>query len=352
MKENKYLPQVNKIRNRKMFFFLGALLLLILVILFIKNLLAAFVLSFVMFFILNPIVDNLERRGFSRLIATTIPFLIASVVLAIFIPLVVPSLVTQFESLKSDFPKYIAGLNKLLEEIQLKMEAYIPVESRASLAQEVQKRVAQFSENLFKELPEHISNSLTVLFLAPFLGFFMLVDGRELVRRLLSLVPNNFFELALNLNHQISTQMGGFIRARMLESAIVAAVIWVGLLIMGFPYALLLASVAGLLNLIPYIGPIIGAIPAFLIVAINSGSSADYLWLSFIYGLAQIIDLALIVPLVVAKIVDMHPVTVVLAVMIGAQVMGVMGMIISIPIMGALKVTFYSLYKHMTEFRD
>jgi putative permease len=179
----------------------------------------------------------------------------------------------------------------------------------------------------------------------------MLLDGKDYVRRLLSLVPNNLFELALNLSHQISEQMGGFVRARILESFLVGFMIWLGLLILGFPYALILALFAALMNVIPYLGPFIGAVPALVICLANSHPDSTLLWIIAIYAIAQILDIVFIIPFVVAKIVDLHPVTVVLAVIVGSQVMGILGMIISIPLFSAFKVSASAIYKHLTDFR-
>jgi putative permease len=196
-----------------------------------------------------------------------------------------------------------------------------------------------------------------VALLAPFLAYFMLQDGRGVSRTLLSMVPNNLIELALNLHHQINDQMGGFIRARFLEAAIVGLVVWIGLAIIGYPYAPLLAIFAALTNLIPYIGPIIGAVPAVLIALISEegamyhSMSISLVIVTSIYFIAQLIDVLFIIPFVVAKIVNLHPVTVILVIIIGAQLMGILGMVISIPVASVLKLTLNAVYNHLLDFR-
>lgn len=343
--------QVKKIRRRKLFFFMSTLLGMFLFLIWIKNLLVSFIIAFVMYFLLKPFTDFLERRGLSRTAATTLPFLAVSTVFFIAASLLLPSLVDQFESLQKDLPKYLAGSTQIISMAEKQFGGLLPSSSIQSLSLQSQAYLTEAAQSFFQHLPNHISNSLTILLLSPFLAFFMLIDGQQLIRKLLALVPNQFFELALNLNHQISGQMGGFIRARLFESILVALMIWVGLLILDFPYSLVLAIFAGLLNLIPYLGPLIGAAPAFLIATIN-GNSADFVWLATIYGAAQVIDTVIIVPFMVAKIVNLHPVVVVLSVIVGSQMMGVLGMIISIPLTSALTVTFSSLYNHLTEFSD
>ena len=165
-------------------------------------------------------------------------------------------------------------------------------------------------------------------------------------------MPNNVFELALNLNYQINRQMGDFIRARLLEAAIVGFVIWVGLAIIGFPYASILAVFAALTNLIPYVGPFIGAIPALIIGIVNNDPTFTLFLVALTYLIAQLIDIIFIIPMVVAKIVNLHPVFVVVVIIIGSQLMGILGMVISIPVASALKLTVTAVYDHLIYFRS
>ncbi len=342
---------IKKIHRRKLFFFLTLLATGVIGILFVKNLLVSFLLSIVGFYILKPVVDFLERRGLSRTLSALVPFVICSLIIWFLIQTFLPLLVTQFDQLKSDYPKYAASFEKLLGEVRVKIAQVTDSSSGEKIVAQIQHYLQATAENIFRDIPDIISSSLTVLLLAPFLTFFILIDGRIWLRHLLSLVPNSFFELALNLNHQISTQMGGFIRARLLESLIIGIVTWMGLVYIQFPYALILAVVAGVLNLIPYIGPFIGAAPAFLIAMANPELQTNYLLLSLVYIVGQVIDTVILVPILVAKIVNLHPVIVVLAVIIGSQTMGILGMIISIPLASVIKVSFESLYTHLTEFR-
>jgi len=335
----------------KLIFFLGALGLLFLALLLVKNLLISILIAFVTYFLLSPAVGYLERRGLSRQLATAIPFFTLTILIVASIQILIPTLIEQSKDLQLAFPKYIDAGSRFLANLERQISSFMAQVYPIDVKGEIGPRVTAMAQSLFQNVPDYISQSLAVVFLAPFISYFMLTDGPSFMRKLLSLVPNRFFELALHLNYQISGQLGGFIRARILESALVGMVIWVGLLIVGFPFALILAVVAGIMNVIPYLGPFIGAAPAIIIHFANGGSNTALLWLLFIYALAQILDIVLIVPFVVAKIVDLHPVTVVLAVIVGSQMMGILGMIISIPLFSALKVSAYAIYKHLTDFR-
>jgi len=265
--------------------------------------------------------------------------------------LLVPLISAQAVSLKADLPKYIEGSTRMLVETEYKINSIFNHMYEIDFSRTGEAYLSSFASSFFEDLPNVLRKSLTVLLLAPFLAFFMLQDGRRVSRKILSMIPNNYFELVLNLQHQINNQMGSFIRARLFEAAIVGIVVFFGLVLFQFPYASLLALFASLTNLIPYIGPFIGAIPALVIALINGNSNYEIFLISSIYATAYLIDLAFIIPFLVAKIVNLHPVTVILVLIIGAQLMGVLGMIIAIPVASVIKLTTIAFYNHLIDFR-
>jgi putative permease len=318
----------------------------------IENLLVSMILAFVTSYMLAPAVDFLERKGFSRKWATILPFLAVIVIMGLCLQLFIPTLVDQIETLKVNFPKYVQVVTDLTSRLESEVGGFVKNVYPLDIQNAVQPKLMSWAAIFFQDLPNYISKSLMISFLAPLLAFFMLLDGRQFVRRILALVPNNFFELALNLNHQIGSQVGGFIRARFVQSVLIAIVIWVGLMILDFPYALVLAVLGGVLNVIPYLGPLIAVLPTLLISLSGGTNGGELAWIAVIYGVAQVLDAVLITPFVVAKIIDLHPITVILVIIVGSQLMGVLGMIICIPIFSALKVSTIAIYKHLTDFRS
>jgi putative permease len=317
----------------------------------VDNMLVSFVLAFVITYLLNPLVNHLERGGLSRSTAIVIPFAIVGVFLGLGVYLLSPMVVAQFKSLGDELPKYTIGVSELFEKTEIQARTVLGPLFQHSAGEKIVAYFQEMAQSMIQGLPGMASKLLTTMILAPFFAFFMLRDGRLVMRQLLSLVPNSLFELALNLVYQINQQMGGFIRARLLESAIVGFVVWVGLALISFPYSVFLAVFAGITNLIPYVGPVIGAIPAFFICFVNKDTSMTVLLMSSVYFVAQLIDTVVIIPLVIAKIVNLHPVTVVIAIIIGSQLMGILGMIISIPVASAIKVTSTAVYNHIIGFR-
>lgn len=338
-------------RRIKFGFFLASLVLVFLFVTRINNMLVSLIFAVSIYYLLAPAVDYLERRGFSRLVATAIPFFTLTVLFVGAAATFIPSLWDQLKGMEQNADKYSQAISQLLDQMEARFSPLTEHLGQSNVRQHMDPLLKDLSAQFFRSLPDWISQSFTVIFLVPFFSFFLLLDGRDLIRKWLNLVPNNIFELTLNLNYQIGTQIGGFIRARLIQTLFVGGFVWIGLAIIGFPYALVLGILAGILNIIPYVGPVIAALLAILISVANGGDSSQIFLLILVYALSQILDAVILVPFLVARIVNLHPVTVIASIIVGAQLMGILGMIICIPVVSALKVTAQSVYKHVTDFR-
>ncbi|MDZ4677198.1 MAG: AI-2E family transporter [Oligoflexia bacterium] len=323
------------------------------VLLAIPGMLVSFLIAFVITYLFKPPVNYLERMGVGRTIAILIPFIVLGGIIATSSSILIPKAADQISALQLELPKYIKGVSDITIRHTKKFNSALSQFSSVNLSEKIELWLQGASGSLLISIPNWVTQLFTTMILAPFFAFFMLRDGREISRQLLGFVPNHLFELSLNLMYQINQQLGGFIRARLLESVIVGVVVWLGLSIMGFPYSAILAVFAGLTNLIPYIGPIIGAVPAIIVAMVNQeGGTSTIALVGLVYLIAQIVDMLVIIPLVIAKIVDLHPVTVVIVIITGGQFMGVLGMIISIPVASIIKLTFTVFYNHVVDFRS
>lgn len=323
----------------------------LLVIVTVENLAVSALLAFVISYIVGPVVNYLERQGVSRVLATTAVFFGLGIAVGLVIVWVAPYLGDTLSRLQADMPRYISGVGQGLSEAESWVHRIAGPLAHVDLTSRVETQLTSWTHDSFEKLPGMVKTVLTILVLAPFLAFFMIKDGRNGLRALMGMVPNDLFETALSLQHQINMQIGQFVRARILECLIVGLVTALGLFVISFPYPLLLGMFAGLMNLIPYLGPILGAVPAFAIALVNGYSGLEITGLAVVYVVAQAIDAGLLIPVMVAKIVDLHPVTVIIVIIAGAQLMGVLGMIISIPLAGTLKVTVGTVYRHLIDTR-
>ena len=298
--------------------------------------------------ILGPLVGRIEHwTGLSRGMATLSSFILtgASLLGAVFWTM--PFLSKQFKSLEDEIPKYIQGLGSLVNQVETKMSGIMPFVEDVGVTYKVKSFLMNQVAQIAGDLPVFITSSFSVFFLCPLLAFFMIRDSHKLSRGFLSLVPNHVFETTLSLTHQIGKQIGKFIRVRIFEAFIVGLITGVGLQIISFPFALILGLFAALMNLVPYVGPVIGFIPAFLIAVVNNMPLSDISIVVGVYVFAQIIDNVVLIPILVAHVMKLHPVTVVVVVIAGAQFLGILGMIISIPVANAVQVAYHAVYQHI-----
>lgn len=334
----------------KLFFFLSLIAVFSFFLIKINNMFISVLLAVVLSQLIRPLVDRIEDKlGLERMIAAAAVFLIVGAGAVFLIVWVLPFLSSQFQVLKVEISNYIEGFNVLVDQIEAKLKVYMPfVESFEIIDQMKHFFVSQIT--LFmQDLPKVITNSFSVLFLCPFLAFFMVKDSYKIHRGFLSLVPNHVFEMAVSLTHKIGEQVGRFIRARLFEAFIVGAITGLGLHFISFPYAFLLGVFGGLMNLIPYVGPVIGFAPALLIGLVHDMDLMGIFAVILVYAFAQIVDNVVLIPILVARMMKLHPITVVVVVVAGAQFMGILGMVISIPIANAVQVAYHAVYQHIIQ---
>ena len=331
--------------------FAASFILFVVLLLKIQNLMTSVVLAVVLVYLLGPMVQMAEHKGLQRITAISVIYLVLTALLALLGASGYPLVASQYELLRDELPKYINGMTDFFTQLESRFYFLSGDAGFFDLSDRAEELIITFTSSFFEDIPNLLSRSLTTLFLAPLFAFFLLKDGRTLKRAVISFVPNQLFETVHNLQFQVNRQVGGFVRARLLGALIVGLVTLTGLLIIDFRYAPLLAAFAAVTNLIPYVGPIIGAVPALAIALINGSSGLEITAVAVVYLIAQLLDALILIPIMVAKLVNMHPVTVVVVLIAGAQLMGVLGMIISIPVYNAGKLTVSAIYQHLVDFR-
>ena len=198
---------------------------------------------------------------------------------------------------------------------------------------------------------EGVISGLTFAVIVPFVAFFFLKEGRRLTRCLIALVPNAYFELCLNLMYQANKQIGNYIRGQLLAVLVVSVLSISGLSIIGVYYALPLGLLAGLANVIPYLGPLIGIVCSSIVALATGGGLAMVAKVIIMFLIVQLIDNVLIQPTLVAKSVELHPLVVLFVVMVGSQLMGIVGMLIAVPLTGIAKVSSQTIYEGVRQYR-
>ncbi len=195
------------------------------------------------------------------------------------------------------------------------------------------------------------AGSMFSFLIIPFVVYFALAEGDRASKKLLERVPNKYFEMTLNVVDKIQKDLIGYLRGWILDSVIVGVINIIGYYLIGVNYPLLLGVIAGISNLIPYVGPFVGVIPAILVGATQTGDLSMAAPIIILLLTVQTIDNIIIQPLCFSKTVDLHPLTVIVVLIVGNQLLGVLGMLLAIPVYTILKVTAVESYWGLKHYR-
>jgi len=297
-------------------------------------------LSLVTATVLSPWVAAFERTGHSRKLSIFILLLLIGIVLS----------AVGIWGAKTGLAEWISFKEKapfILESSIRKLRTFEnTLKSRYSILEPIHPadQILAWGNDSEKWIVENgaaiMGGILTWMFIIPPLTFVLLNEGPSIRRRFFQLIPNRYFESFFLITTQITDAISDYVRAKLVEATIVGLLVTTGIVLVGAPYAAVLGFLAGITNIIPYLGPIIGAIPGIMIAQMNDNAIPVVL----VYLFANVIDTVVIFPLVVAKLVKLHPLILIAVVMMGQHYHGLVGMLISIPIASALKVVFNEIY--------
>lgn len=328
----------------KLAFFLFVLLGVALIFIATPSLFPSALISVLLFFVFSPAIDALERKGLSRTTGVLGVFLVCGLLITFGLTKMTPRISQELDSIQRGSSRFSSDISQKLKIQETELLGRYAMFKDAKLTEKLLSWVKNSTEKLWQTAPNFASQLFMCMFLVPFLTFILLKDAHEIRRQLLKLVPNRYFETVYSLMSRILDEMGGFVAARILEAALVGGLVTLMCLVLGIPYAILLGVFAGATNAIPYLGPILGAIPGLLLAILEPAAPNQLLLVTIVYLIANVIDMLVIFPLVVAKIVDLHPVAVIVSVVLGSQLFGIVGMIVAVPLTSILKILIQELY--------
>jgi putative permease len=305
--------------------------------------------------LLNPLVVMLEGQGLNRTGAVTLVMGIITLLLVWLMLFLAPMISHEFktigQALKNETP------DTLLIKMKDLLNKHLPLLANPGITDQiiskVEKSIYAMLNRSFQLIPSLLTLAIS-LFLIPFMTFFLLKDGRRLRKSFIQTLPNRYFEMTINLIHKIEGQLGSYIRGQMLVSLCIGILAVTALAILGVPYFLVIGTAAGLANMIPYFGPIVGAVPAIILNVIDKGSLSAALVVILAFVIIRMIDDTLVSPNILGHSLEIHPLLVIMAIFIGGEMFGIMGLLLCIPVTGIIKVTIQELLwniKHYRAFR-
>ena len=247
-------------------------------------------------------------------------------------------------------PGYFALVKSYTETLWPLVEDWILMLIGNDVVEEITARFQIIVTNFFKQIPRLIGQVLsgvTYVIIVPLVLFFFLGEGRAIKRTLIELVPNRYFELVLNLVYRIEVQLGGYVRGMVLSVTIVSLLSISLLYLIGLEHFLVIGLFAGLTNVIPYLGPVVGIVAGIIaaVLQYSALSAGVIVPVVIVFVIVQIIDNVFIAPVVVARSVNLHPLLVIFAVLVGSQLFGAVGMLLAVPATAVIKVSAQTIYE-------
>ncbi len=304
------------------------------------------ILALVLYYLINPLINVLEDKfHVKRVISIIFVFIIILALLIWGVMSLIPFVQEQIDSLVKNWPQYWNSLNKSLQNMFSDPKLHIVrdrlVETNASVTKSFERSMDQILPQTVNNISSAVSlltNVVVILMTAPFILFFMLKDKHKFKASIVKFMPDRIKKSVGDMLTEMSQSLSSYITGQLTVAFWVAVMFFVGYLIIGQRYALVLGIVAGILNLIPYIGSTLALVPSLVIAAFIAPSMVLKVLIVFI--VEQTVETRVISPIIVGNKMQMHPVTTILVLLVSAGLYGLVGMVAGIPIFAILKIIF------------
>ncbi|MCP4075521.1 MAG: AI-2E family transporter [Gammaproteobacteria bacterium] len=311
-----------------------------------SSILLPIIISFTLYALIQPLTSYLVRKDINHSLAIIIIFILMLVASILAISIALPQLFGQVAILKSKLPAIISQFEIFLNIYSQKLGDFIGIEiNNSEVLVSFLSQSTSLGNTLLVSISEQIFSITLGLILVPLLTYFILKDFKSLRNKMMNWLPNPSFELGWMIYYGVTSQLQVYIRGVMIQSFIMAIVASLGFYLIGLDIPILLGSLTGLLNLIPYIGPLISMLLAVLVASAMMPFDPSIIYLAVgVIIVAQIVDNAIVIPAVIANAVDLHPVLVIVGILIFGNIFGTIGVILAIPAMATAKIIYINLY--------
>lgn len=318
----------------------------------IRPVLAPFLLAVMISYLLAPLVNALGRRGVHRGWAILLVFGAIGGVIGLGLWKLLPAAVAEMRRLAEAIPEYSVRALDIVDGLQQRVrETWMPPGLRESVHQSITemevRSVQALNRLLGADTIKEAAGFLLALIVAPFLAFYLLKDLDQFKERFVGALPSRYRLEILGLLRGLDRVLAGFVRGQLLLALTVGGMATLATYLLGLRYAVLLGIWAGITELVPYVGPFLGAVPAVLAGISVSPLLAIQVALAFF--IIQQLEGAVLSPKIMGDSVGLHPLVVILAILAGGTLFGVWGMILALPVAGTVRVVWCFLIARLTE---
>ncbi|MEK3788714.1 AI-2E family transporter [Paenibacillus sp. FSL K6-1230] len=310
---------------------------------FLKKIIAPFALAMIISYVLNPVVSMLSGRKVPRSVAVLLIYAVFLTSIGVVLMNVIPMFIEQLDELNEHLPEITMHAQGFMTNLDGSM---LPLGVRDGMNQwffQMEDRlttgISAFMDNIGGMI-----NALLNVFILPFLIFYILKDFDVFERTIVSFLPGAHRKEIVHVLKEIDTALGNYIRGQFAVCIIVGMLAYIGYMVVGMPYALLLASVVAVFNIVPYLGPFLGAAPA--IIMASTVSMKMVIYVVIVNVLCQMLESNVVSPQVVGRSLHLHPLAIIFALLVGGELAGIVGLILAVPVLAILKVIVQHVFAY------
>jgi len=294
------------------------------------------ILSGLLYYLLNPIVDWMEKHKINRVIAISIVFVIIALFIIWGLAVAIPNLQRQVLSFARNVPVYLEDADRVVNDLVTKR---LPDDFRPQLEQVLTNfssqatvwasKVSSQAVNWVSAFISGASQVIVALIIVPFMLFYLLRDGKGLRNYLTQFMPTKLKEPVGQVLSDVNQQLSNYVRGQVTVAIIVAVMFIIFFKIIGLRYAVTLGVTAGILNLVPYLGSFLAMLPALV----------------FVFIVEQTIEGRFVSPLILGSQLNIHPINVLFVLLTSGSMFGIWGVLLGIPVYASAKVVISAIFE-------
>ena len=311
----------------------------------ISNILFTVIISLIFSYLLNPVINYLERHNISRGLGIILLYIVVfGIIIAISVSFI-PRLGNELKEVLMVLPSYFSTITDFFKDLY---DKYYNLENIAPIIENVEglifDNINRLQEVLLTSMTKlftgvgSLLNRMISLVLIPILTFYFLKDKDKLINQVFLIIPKNKRSEIKELLTQIDKSLSQFVRGRLILAIYVGVATTVVLLILDINFAIVIGLLTGIADIIPYFGPFLGFVPAVLFAFLDSATKG--IWVAVIFTLIQWVENNVLGPKIIGDTTGLHPITVLLSLIIAGNIYGVLGMVFVIPVVSILKILF------------
>jgi predicted PurR-regulated permease PerM len=331
---------------------------------YIKRIVFIISASIILAYLIKPPVDFLCKyglhikfwkkdtpgKGLSRTLSIMIIYLILLLVLIFFLSFVVPKINNEAVKFITSFPDILSSFQKNLEKLNEWLKPKVPEEVHNYIYQSILKGLEELGNSLVNLIKQSFSiigaifSTLATILIVPLLAFLFLKDIDSYRTWFLSIFPMHWRKELITILNKIDEGLGGFIRGQILVCICIGISTIIGLYILGIDYAFLLGTIVGMLNIIPFAGPILGSIPA-VVLAFATKSPGTAFGVIIMFLIIHEVEKNYISPPLVGRSVGLPTLVILISILAGAELFGIVGVLVAVPFVVASKVILSHIHQ-------